>query len=247
MIIEVINIDCKAKELPKFPWSFKNQQFRVIEYTFSYMGNREDREFIDEVIADGKILAKLVNPWSANNGLFARDSWTLDLHWIGWVLAEKLWKMYLDSEGISTTVLPMTEAKDQIDLIVAMNSKKIEVRSSFPKNWINFAICSKQHEFDIIWPYTASYKPWEIMKDYYVRTLYPYDVNNFMNELKQDWFKAYLCWGATWKMMEDNQIAEDKNFKPDGFKITKASNYRVIPYRNALDTIIITETIRNNI
>lgn len=246
MKINLINLDCKENESPKFPWSFKDQEFRVIEFTFSYTNNEEDRNFIDSIISEGETLALLVNPWSANNGLRVRNVWILKLHWIGWVFAEKLWKLYLDSEGIETSVLPMTEAKSQIDLTVTRNSKKIEVRSSFPRNWINFAICHKKNEFDIIWPYSASYKPWEIMKDYYVRTLYPYDIDNFMTELKWDWFKAYLCWGATWEMMGNTNIALNKTFNPDGFTATEKSNYRVIPYRNALDTISIMEEIKNN-
>ena len=64
------------------------------------------------------------------------------------------------------------DASRQIDLKVISNNKKIEVRSSFPRNGIEFAICHPSYEFDVIGPYSNNYKPGEIQKDYYVRTLF---------------------------------------------------------------------------
>ncbi len=63
------------------------------------------------------------------------------------------------------------EAKNQIDILLPDTNKKVEVRSSFPRNGLKFALCHPRYQFDVISSYVNDYKPSEIQKDFYVRTL----------------------------------------------------------------------------
>ena len=110
----------------------------------------------------------------------------------------------------------MENAGTQIDLAVISNSKRIEVRSSFPHNGISFAVCNSGYQFDIIGPYSNGYKPGEIQKDYYIRILFhlqnPIDL---LDKVQKNGFEVYLTGGATWQMMSNPLIAIEKNFIPD--------------------------------
>ncbi|MFR9165704.1 MAG: hypothetical protein ACLVKO_05585 [Dysgonomonas sp.] len=166
---------------------------------------------------------------------------------IAGVLAEFCWKDYLNKEIEIVSETEFSSANNQIDLRIISNSKTIEVRSSFPRNGISFAICHPQHQFDIIGPYANSYKPGEIQKDFYVRTLYPFQSNLIATKIKEDEFKVYLTGGATWNMMINPEIGINKNLIPedelDPTRINTASTYRVVPFNKALDTIQIKSQI----
>ena len=55
---------------------------------------------------------------------------------------------------------------------IISNGKKIEVRSSFPRNGCEFALCNPKYQFDILGPYHNAYKPAEVSKDYFLRTFF---------------------------------------------------------------------------
>lgn len=126
----------------------------------------------------------------------------------------------------------------QIDLKVISNNKKIEVRSSFPRNGIEFAICHPSYEFDVIGPYSNNYKPGEIQKDYYVRTLFHlYNPTDIISMISADSFKVYLTGGATWDMMIDNDYSKNKTLLPDfGLGVIQKASYRVVPFSKSKDT-----------
>ena len=136
-----------------------------------------------------------------------------------------------------------------------MHNKKIEVRSSFPRNGIDFALCSSTDEFDVIGMYSNGYKPAEIQKNYYVRALFHlalvryWDkdantripiVEKLLEKIKTDGFETFLTGGATWEMMIDDSIGMAKNFIPHDEKsigrLKTATSYRVVPFSKALDT-----------
>ena len=136
----------------------------------------------------------------------------------------------------------MQDASTQIDLAVISNNKKIEVRSSFPRNGISFAVCSRGYEFDIIGPYSNGYKPGEIQKDYYIRVLFHLqNPTDLLGKAKTNGFEVYLTGGATWQMMSNSQIAIEKSFIPDDEisidRIAARTTYRVVPFSRALDTV----------
>jgi hypothetical protein len=64
------------------------------------------------------------------------------------------------------------QASSQIDLETIKTKKTIEVRSSFPRNGVEFAICSPKYEFDILGPYKNHYKSDEPQKDIYLSMLH---------------------------------------------------------------------------
>src|SRR5690606_35110536 len=127
-------------------------------------------------------------------------------------------KNFLNTVSLTSVVkeTDYTAPNNQIDLKTLHSDKTIEVRSSFPRNGVAFAICSQNHEFDILGPYQNSYKPEEIQKDFYLRTLYHVpNPASFLEYYKKDGFTVYLTGGATWEMMADDTIAIEKNLIPD--------------------------------
>jgi hypothetical protein len=165
------------------------------------------------------------------------------------LLAEYCWKYELNyKKGDYVSSTEFEEASTQIDLITKDN-KKIEVRSSFPRNGIEFALFHPEHQFDVIGPYTNSVKPGEIKKDYYVRTLYPINIKecSMKDYMEKDEFEVFLTGGATWDMMTDKNLYMIKSFIPEdeinAERLKKKSEYRVIPFSKALDTSEIVKKI----
>lgn len=157
---------------------------------------------------------------------------------IAGVVSEYFWKLYLNSEENVVSETEFDDASRQIDLKVISNNKKIEVRSSFPRNGIEFAICHPSYEFDVIGPYSNNYKPGEIQKDYYVRTLFHlYNPTDIISMISADSFKVYLTGGATWDMMIDNDYSKNKTLLPDfGLGVIQKASYRVVPFSKSKDT-----------
>mgnify|MGYP000106215679 CR=1 FL=1 len=246
MEIEHLLINCREQ----YPKSCRIAPFNVIAYRLNYLSNPEDRELIDSLIAKAEELADKVNPGAANDSEHARSKKRILANCIAGVISEYFWKLYLNAEGNIVSETEFDNAAKQIDLKVISNDKKIEVRSSFPRNGIEFAICHETYQFDVLGPYSNNYKPGEIQKDYYVRTLFhlnnPIDI---IDRIKQDNFIVYLTGGATWEMMINNQYSKNKTLVPDyGFDtILSRTSYRVVPFSNALDTISMKNIIKNNL
>lgn len=144
----------------------------------------------------------------------------------------------MNSEENVVSETEFDDASRQIDIKVISNNKKIEVRSSFPRNGIEFAICHPSYEFDVIGPYSNNYKPGEIQKDYYVRTLFHlYNPTDIISMISADSFKVYLTGGATWDMMIDNDYSKNKTLLPDfGLGVIQKASYRVVPFSKSKDT-----------
>lgn len=239
-----------------------SKAFNVAKYSFNYISNSDDRILLDRIIAESIILANKVNPGAANNSGQKREYEKIANNCIAGVLSEYLWKEYLNSNKILVTETKYESASNQIDLKIISNNKKIEVRSSFPRNGINFALCSSSFEFDIIGMYSNGYKPAEIQKDYYLRSLFHLGIEKYwqkdantkipiieklIDKLKKDSFEAFLTGGATWEMMIDNSISINKDFIPEDEininRLKTGTGYRVIPFSKALDTLEILDLI----
>ncbi|MCD8042885.1 MAG: hypothetical protein LUH10_07450 [Tannerellaceae bacterium] len=228
--------------------SKRTTPFNYVVYSFNYKTSTSDKSVIDNLLEKAKRLANSVYTGAANDGTYKRNNSRILNNCIAGVLSEYCWKHYLNLETEIVTETPFNSANNQIDLQVISNSKTIEVRSSFPRNGISFAICHPIYQFDIIGPYDTYYKPGEIKKNYYIRTLYPFTSNLIENKFKQDGFEVYLTGGATWEMMMNPLIGINKNFIPDDEldpkRIETKSNYKVVPYCKALDTIEIKNEIK---
>lgn len=241
------------------------EPFNIIVCKFNYKSNANDKILLDSLIKKGLILADKVNPGAANNSFKKREFEKIKNNCVAGVIAEYCWQEYLNDNGLVLRVAetPFSDASNQIDLRIFKGNKSIEVRSSFPRNGIPFALCHPEKEFDVIGPYANDYKPGEIKKDFYVRTLFHLQrigefkgSNNIMypliekiiDKVYQDGFEVFLTGGADWAMMANDKIAMNKDFIPEDElsvdRIRTASKYRVVPFSNALDTIEIYEIIK---
>lgn len=210
MRIENLVINCTAR----YPRTCRRTPFEVVVYELNY--SSEDKDLMDLLRTKAEELARQVNPGAANNSMHERSPERILADCIAGVVSEYFWKLYLNSEENVVSETEFDDASRQIDLKVISNNKKIEVRSSFPRNGIEFAICHPSYEFDVIGPYSNNYKPGEIQKDYYVRTLFHlYNPTDIISMISADSFKVYLTGGATWDMMIDTDYSKNKTLLPD--------------------------------
>lgn len=237
-------IDCRSS----FCNTKRKKPFTIEVFTFNYKESEEDRKIIDSLLKDANDLARDVMPYAANDSVHPRSHDRILANSIAGVLSEYCWKDLLNYKSPVVRSTPFEAASTQIDLEIICNSKKIEVRSSFPRNGIEFAICHPDKEFDILGPYNNDYKAGEVQKDYYVRCLFclahPTDI---ISAIKTPDFPVYLTGGSTWEMMNDPSIYTTKNLIPEDSlsSITDKSNYRVVPFHSALDTAEIYKLIVN--
>nr|GFC01603.1 hypothetical protein [Tanacetum cinerariifolium] len=198
-------------------------------YTFDFQSNDGDKDYLTGVVNQASKLAARVNPNAANYGQQARDAKKIYNNCIAGVLSEQLWQHYLNKGGSYVSAPESNSSFNQIDL-VTKSGKTIEVRSSFPRNGIPFAICNSTWEFDVLGPYSNSYKPGEIQKDFYVRTLfhlpqigtYNFDngrsipkIKKLEESLVENGFEVFLTGGATWAMMANREVSITKNLIPE--------------------------------
>jgi len=239
MEIHVLELICRNN--PTYRHSKRLLPFNYVTCSFNYNSSPTDKAIIDSLLVKAHELADSVYIGAANDPTLLRNKDRVLNNCIAGVLAEYSWKHYLNQDSEVVTETPFNSASNQIDLQIITNSKTIEVRSSFPRNGISFAICHPSFQFDIIGPYVNSYKPEEIQKNFYIRTLYPFTSNLISTKIKEDGFDVYLTGGATWEMMINSEIAINKNFIPedelDPKRIGTASNYRVVPFDKVLDTL----------
>lgn len=218
------------------PQTCRKTPFGIMDYTMNYQSCQEDKNLIDSLIDKAENLAKKVNDRAANDSAVPRSFPRIKANCIAGVISEYFWKIYLNAESVVVSETDFEESANQIDLKVLSTGKKIEVRSSFPRNGIEFALCHPIYQFDILGPYSNSYKPGEIQKDFYVRTLFHlYNPIDIITKIKENEFHIYLTGGATWDMMTN--ISMDKSLTPeDNFSLSEATEYKVIPFSKALDT-----------
>ncbi len=248
-----MNISIKKLDCKKYKSTTKRKKdFYYCQFEFSPKTENYDRFILHQLIEKGTDLAHKVNPDAANNSTEKRNFERILINAIAGLLAEYLWKFFLNLSNIDNLVreTQMTDKAKQIDLQTIKKNQSIEVRSSFPRNGLNFAICDPNYQFDIIGPYSNKYKPNEIQKNFYARTLYPFDFKEFNTRIKKNNFKIYLCGGATWKMIENKSITLQKSFIPEDettiSRLKTKSNFLVIPFAYALDSIELFKEIKKS-
>lgn len=238
MNISIENLICN--KIPLYKETNRVEPFLIVKYEFNYQSEKLDKSILNKIANEGNILANSVNDMAANDSTTIRSKERKLSNAIAGVLAEYCWKNFLNTVSLKLLVKETVfdTSASQIDLKTIDTNQTIEVRSSFPRNGIHFAICHNKYEFDILGPYSNNYKPTEPQKDFYLRTLYhiPTPIS-FLEEYKKDSFTVYLTGGATWKMIADDKIAIEKSLVPeDDFGNTEIeSTFRVIPFSKALD------------
>jgi hypothetical protein len=215
--------------------SFNIRATRIIVQCIIEKDSLEYIEIIDRAAA----LARQVNPGAANESDFRRDNARLISDAIGGVIAEYGWIKYLNTvfgEIAQSTVF--STATYQID-IKLNKGELLEVRSSFPRNGVKFAICNERFNFKNIGPYSNTIKPGEAQKNLYLGVLFDTLKKNILTDGK---IIFSLIGGSTWQMMVDNSY--DAPLSPKDEFIARASNYRVIKFKDALDVAGIIETLK---
>lgn len=233
MLIELKEINCAKCT------SFKsiNRSYKVALITFDLENNLFDQVIFKKIKKQGEELSKRVNAKQANKSTEARNKDVMLINTTAGILAEYVWKLFLNSIHHPDNFVEVPELKDvsnQIDLNIIGKNKKLEIRSSFARNGIVFALCHERQYFDVIGPYQNWYKPDEPQKDFYLRTIFPFESHSFF-KLQQ--IPIYLTGGATWKMMCDENLYEIKDFIPEDEFFPVKSSYRVIPMEKSLDII----------
>jgi len=200
------------------------------------------------MLTQAETLASQVTKNSANNASFVRPQERLVRNALAGLLSERAWRLAVNGltkkETLSST--NFTHTYEQIDLVTDDN-KTLEVRSSFPRKGLTFALCNPTYEFDVIGPYINDYKPGEISKDLYVRTLFPFEESELHERIRGEGIQMFLTGGATHEMFSDSSIFIEKSMtsmeKILLNQVGPASKYRVIPFSKALDTFQIAEIL----
>lgn len=177
-------------------------------------------------------LAKQVNPHKANDSVSSREKEILTLDALGGVLAEYGWFYYIKRNF--GDIVNFTEFKSsigQIDLLLN-NNKTLEVRSSFPRNGVKFAICNERYNFKNISKYSNLYKADEIDKDFFACVLFETQKTQMINANE---IIFYLIGGSTKKMMLDDTIAYTDDLVAEDDLVQQKTRYKVIKLYNALD------------
>ena len=134
----------------------------------------------NEIIKEANNLLKNANPNSANSNEY-RSEIVRENDAFSGILAEFAVVKLLNSIVPNSAYRPeVTSLKNQIDIYWLYNNIKysIEVRSSFVKNGIEFALYAVNREtnktyFDILGPYYQKYKvKYDVTKDIYARVLF---------------------------------------------------------------------------
>lgn len=199
-------------------------------------------DWIKEVKAKAAEIEVKLNAGQANSSK-VRDEQTIKIDNLSGLIAEYACRTFLEKilgKGVLEETSSET-ARNQIDIVLAKSKKTIEVRSSFVRNGIKFALFAKpkrdgeEQYFDILGPYSNGYKPGEIEKDFYMRVLYEGDKKDFLTLLEEPVLTLYITGGATRAMMDDKSIYQVKHLIPAGGQVEIESDYRVIPLGKSLD------------
>lgn len=230
-----------------FEEAIRSAPFILVKYELNCQTDEADKNLITGLLEKASILSQRVNPQPANAETEIRQTDTLLANAIAGVVSEYFWKLFLNSDEDIVKETDFNEAATQIDLEVNNSKKRIEVRSSFPRNGIHFALCHPQYQFDILGPYeNTTYKPGEIAKEFYVRTLFEMEVpTDIIDGIHEDGFCVYLTGGATHQMMKTTGQYEIKTLRPeDAIGMVGQARYRVVPFSRALDTFQIKALIQ---
>ena len=227
----------------------RSAPFLLVKYQLDYESDEQDHALIDELLVEAHQLAGRVNPHPANANAEVRSPEEILANSIAGVVSEYFWKVFLNMGAEIVRETEFNEAATQIDLEIINGGKRIEVRSSFVKNGVFFALCHPDKQFDIIGPYiNTTYKIGEERKEFYVRTLFvAQNPTDIIEGITKDNFLIYLTGGATFSMMTTPSISVEKCLLPDdALGSAGVTEYQVVPFSRALDTFQIQALIEQS-
>lgn len=226
--------------------------YNVITISFNPIKNQYDNYVLKMISNHAKKMADNVNNKAANNSDQPREKSALITdNFIG-TLSEYSWKIAINALLVDTIVKESDSVnlENQIDLETLKDKYSIEVRSSFVRNGIKFALGNSNHPFDILGPYINDYKLEESSKDFYLRCLYHFDnrkKSEFINKVNNEGIVVYLIGGASLEMMQDESLYIIKNMKAGseiGINVEGSlTQFKAIPIPKAKDALTIIKEI----
>lgn len=199
----------------------------------------KDCKLYEKLYNKARDLAENVNSGAANNSELKRNAQRRLIDSFGGLIAEKGWETFINN-NFDNIAKPtkFIQSNGQIDIELS-NGHTCEIRSSFPRNGVKFAICNDRYNFRNIGPYSNSIKIGEIQKDFYLSVLFD---TSKIKLLTDDEIKFTLVGGSTWSMMI--KIGYNTDLVPEDDSFAGKSNYRVIDLKNVLDAEGILNKIR---
>jgi len=224
---ELINCKIQSNSSENINYNV-DRVYTIVKCTFDNTNDNDKKYFHKKSFE----LAKKVNPRQANDSTNERDKERIINDALGGVLAEHGWLWYI--QGVygknTASFTDFKSAIGQIDIQLS-NNKTIEVRSSFPRNGIKFAICNNKYNFRNICKYSNFYKPEEANKDFFASVLFETSKNQLMDN---DEIIFYLIGGSTRQMM-DSDICYVADLTAEDDLTQVRTKYKVIDLKNALD------------
>ena len=151
---------------------------------------------------------------------------------MGGLLAEYGWLKYIKTHyGNIASFTEFNQANGQIDIRLE-NGETIEIRSSFPRNGVKFAVCHDRYNFKNICTYSNLYKPSEQAKSFFGSVLFETRKDNM---LFADKIVFFLIGGSTKEMMLNDQLSYTNNLIAEDDITQQKTKYKVIKLKNALD------------
>lgn len=194
--------------------------------------------FFQSCLQRASTLSQAVFPKAANDSKAQRYASRLLQDALGGVLAEQGWLIYLNENfGNIASPTPFFSANGQIDVILN-NGRKIEVRSSFPRNGVKFAICNQKFNFRVIGAYHNLYKPGETAKDLFVSVLFETQKDRL---LEDEVINFSLIGGATANMLREKGYTSD--LIAEGDMTQTKTSYRLLNIKDAMDMATIEQWI----
>ena len=153
-------------------------------------------------------------------------------------LAERILTDYLQDElgqGVQVVSRKFVDYDEHVDIEIHTGDRiiKLEVRSSFGYARLQAVVCQY---FNVLGPYSTTYKPGESVKDFYLLGLINEGEESFSFERKHIF---YLAAGAPYQLFIEGG-------KWDNLK-QRGANYRVLQLVDAMDAVEIVDAIRSDI
>lgn len=187
-----------------------------------------------------KTLTPALNKGGANTSI-SRSLKNVEADNLAGLIAEFACReLFLSRYGDILTPADNSNGVNQVD-IKLKNGKTVEVRASGVRNGIEFAVFkldkAGKSYIDIIGPYVNHYKHTETTKDYYLRPIFPFCVQDIFKVMeKRKRIPLYLVGGATSEMIWDPAISTTKSMLPSSpTPHLEETLYRVLPVIQALD------------
>lgn len=189
-------------------------EYHIVEISYADFSVSQKKELLEEAT---KLLVS-INPHSANTGEI-RSTKTQENDVYAGLLAEFATMIFLNSKFKDSAIRPIsTTGINQVDIKWKYLEKEydLEVRSSFVKNGLEFALFAKNPKtnesyFDVIGPYyQKKYKTnYESVKDLFFRVLFTGNKYNIYDRFINNNEKFYII-GA----MAGKNIIDENKHKP---------------------------------